>query len=82
VINHLRSIVLTKLLLTAFFFASRSNLVGYVRWGARSDQFPPRQTIIPTAFRSQSGLLVTLPQPTNMAMGSTNDLGYFSQSMS
>ena len=39
--------------------ASPLNLVGYVRWGARSDQFPPRQTIIPTAFRSQSGLLVT-----------------------
>jgi hypothetical protein len=29
-----------------------------------------------------SGLLVTLPQPTNMSMGSTNDLGYFSPSMS
>src|SRR5690348_5832268 len=36
----------------------RSNLVGYVRWDAQSDQFPPCQTIIPTAFRSQSGLLV------------------------
>src|SRR6202140_5126294 len=36
----------------------RSNLVGYVRWDARSDQFPPCQTIIPTAFRSQSGLPV------------------------
>src|SRR2546430_10447686 len=34
----------------------RSNLVGYVRWDAQSDQFPPCQTIIPTAFRSQSGL--------------------------
>src|ERR1700676_1578084 len=34
----------------------RSNLVGYVRWDARSDRFPPCQTIIPTAFRSQSGL--------------------------
>src|SRR5882762_10247344 len=33
----------------------RSNLVGYVQWGARSDRFPPCQTIIPTAFRSQSG---------------------------
>src|SRR6266404_2745933 len=33
----------------------RSNLVGYVRWDARSDRFPPCQTIIPTAFRSQSG---------------------------
>src|SRR5216684_5866607 len=33
----------------------RSNLVGYVRWDAQSDQFPPCQTIIPTAFRSQSG---------------------------
>ena len=32
----------------------RSNLVGYVRWDARSDRFPPCQTIIPTAFRSQS----------------------------
>src|ERR1700738_1184370 len=32
----------------------RSNLVGYVRWDAQSDQFPPCQTIIPTAFRSQS----------------------------
>src|ERR1700738_5178999 len=36
----------------------RSNLVGYVRWDAQSDQFPPCQTIIPTAFRSQSGLPV------------------------
>src|SRR5207302_5688748 len=36
----------------------RSNLVGYVRWDARSDRFPPCQTIIPTAFRSQSGLPV------------------------
>src|SRR6266536_1026918 len=34
----------------------RSNLVGYVRWDAQSDQFPPCQTIIPTAFRSQTGL--------------------------
>src|SRR6516162_1577866 len=34
----------------------RSNLVGYVRWDAQSDRFPPCQTIIPTAFRSQSGL--------------------------
>jgi len=33
----------------------RSNLVGYVRWDARSDRFPPCQAIIPTAFRSQSG---------------------------
>jgi hypothetical protein len=33
----------------------RSNLVGYVRRDARSDRFPPCQTIIPTAFRSQSG---------------------------
>jgi hypothetical protein len=33
----------------------RSNLVGYVRRDARSDRFPPSQTIIPTAFRSQSG---------------------------
>jgi membrane protease YdiL (CAAX protease family) len=40
----------------------RSNLVGYVRWGARSDRFPPFQTIIPTAFRSQSGLPVTRPK--------------------
>src|SRR5207253_11341091 len=32
----------------------RSNLVGYVRWDAQSDPFPPCQTIIPTAFRSQS----------------------------
>ena len=37
----------------------RSNLVGYVRWDARSDRFPPCQTIIPTAFRSQSGLPVS-----------------------
>src|SRR6202035_4105641 len=29
----------------------RSNLVGYVRWGARSDQFPPCQTIISTALQ-------------------------------
>src|SRR5260370_13797302 len=29
----------------------RSNLVGYVRWDARSDQFPPCQTIIPTALQ-------------------------------
>src|SRR5260370_19392410 len=36
----------------------RSNLVGYVRWDAQSDRFPPCQTIIPTAFRSQSGLPV------------------------
>src|SRR5438094_4824842 len=36
----------------------RSNLVGYVRWDARSDRIPPCQTIIPTAFRSQSGLPV------------------------
>jgi hypothetical protein len=27
-----------------------------VRWDAQSDPFPPCQTIIPTAFRSQSGL--------------------------
>jgi hypothetical protein len=49
----------------------RSNLVGYVRWDAQSDQFPPCQTIIPTAFRSQSGLPVirnrglTLPKLAN-----------------
>src|SRR5882762_9283658 len=36
----------------------RSNLVGYVRWDAQSDRFPPCQTIIPTAFRSQSELPV------------------------
>ncbi len=36
----------------------RSNLVGYVRWDAQSDPFPPCQTIIPTAFRSQPGLPV------------------------
>src|SRR5260370_41160288 len=36
----------------------RSNVVGYVRWDAQSDRFPPCQTIIPTAFRSQSGLPV------------------------
>src|SRR6266567_9437391 len=40
----------------------RSNLVGYVRWDARSDRFPPCQTIIPTAFRSQSGLPVIRPE--------------------
>src|SRR5580704_9470915 len=39
----------------------RSNLVGYVRWDAQSDRFPPCQTIIPTAFRSQSGLPVRTP---------------------
>jgi hypothetical protein len=37
----------------------RSNLVAYVRWDARSDRFPPCQTIIPTAFRSHSGLPTT-----------------------
>src|ERR1700739_3922355 len=36
----------------------RSHLVGFVRWDAQSDRFPPCQTIIPTAFRSQSGLPV------------------------
>src|SRR5260370_26118994 len=36
----------------------RSNLVGYVRWDAQSDRFPPCQTIIPTAFRSQCGVEV------------------------
>src|SRR5258708_21654962 len=41
----------------------RSNLVGYVRWDAQSDQFPPCQTIIPTAFRSQSELPVIRPEP-------------------
>jgi hypothetical protein len=40
----------------------RSNLVGYVRWDAQSDQFPPCQTIIPTAFRSQSDLPVIQPE--------------------
>src|SRR5882724_1685919 len=40
----------------------RSNLVGYVRWDARSDQFPPCQTIIPTAFRSQSGWPTVRPE--------------------
>src|ERR1700674_5556348 len=40
----------------------RSNLVGYVRWDARSDRFPPCQTIIPTAFRSQSGLPTIRPE--------------------
>src|ERR1700756_4373391 len=49
----------------------RSNLVGYVRWGARSDQFPPRQTIIPTAFRSQSGLLVIRPESLASIHGTT-----------
>src|ERR1700722_8011283 len=29
----------------------RSNLVGYVRWDAQSDRFPPCQTIIPTALQ-------------------------------
>src|SRR6266852_5545253 len=43
----------------------RSNLVGYVRWDAQSDQFPPCQTIIPTAFRSQSELPVIYPQFAN-----------------
>src|SRR2546425_9767382 len=40
----------------------RSNLVGYVRWDAQSDQFPPCQTIIPTAFRSQSALPTICPE--------------------
>src|SRR5882724_8591988 len=40
----------------------RSNLVGYVRWDARSDRFPPCQTIIPTAFRSQSGWPTVRPE--------------------
>jgi hypothetical protein len=30
------------------------HIVGYVRWDARSDRFPPCLTIIPAAFRSQS----------------------------
>jgi hypothetical protein len=42
----------------------RSNLVGYVRWDAQSDRLPPCQTIIPTAFRSQSGL-PTVRESTN-----------------
>src|SRR5258707_10606651 len=29
----------------------RSNLVGYVRWDAQSDRFPPCQTVIPTALQ-------------------------------
>src|ERR1700687_2301287 len=41
----------------------RSNLVGYVRWDARSDRFPPCETIIPTTFRSQSD------KPTSRALG-------------
>src|SRR6267143_4856130 len=40
----------------------RSNLVGYVRWDARSDRFPPCQAIIPTAFRSQSEFPVIRPE--------------------
>jgi hypothetical protein len=40
----------------------RSNLVGSVRWDAQSDQFPPCQTIIPTAFRSQSEQPVIRPE--------------------
>jgi hypothetical protein len=40
----------------------RSNLVGYVRRDARSDRFPPCQTIIPTAFRSQSVLPTNRPE--------------------
>src|SRR5882762_2548750 len=40
----------------------RSNLVGYVRWDAQSDRFPPCQTIIPTAFRSQSEWPVIRPE--------------------
>src|ERR1700686_5365216 len=40
----------------------RSNLVGYVRWGARSHRFPPCQTTIPTAFRSQSGWPTIRPE--------------------
>ena len=36
--------------------ASPLYLVGYVRWDARSDRFLLCQTIIPTAFRSQSEL--------------------------
>src|SRR6266404_7435004 len=45
----------------------RSNLVGYVRWDAQSDRLPPCQTIIPTAFRSQSGLPVNQPQSITFA---------------
>jgi hypothetical protein len=33
----------------------RSNLVGYVRWDAQSDRFPPCQTIFQQLYRSQSG---------------------------
>ena len=44
----------------------RSNLVGYVRWDARSDRFPPCQTIIPAAFRSQSELPVSREQPRSL----------------
>src|ERR1035438_8265540 len=32
----------------------RSNLVGYVRWGARSDRFPPCQTIIFSSFTGRT----------------------------
>ena len=38
--------------------ASPLYLVGYVRWDARSDRFLLCQTIIPTAFRSQTGYAV------------------------
>src|SRR5258708_7218689 len=32
----------------------RSNLVGHVRWDARSDQFPPCQTIISNSFTGRN----------------------------
>jgi hypothetical protein len=32
----------------------RSNLVGYAQWDARSDQFPPCQTIISNSFTGRS----------------------------
>src|SRR5258708_39719561 len=52
----------------------RSNLVGYVRWDARSDRFPPCQAIIPTAFRSQSGLSVTRSESAQRSDGTSEDL--------
>src|SRR6266404_6404078 len=46
-----------------------------VRWDARSDQFPPCQTIIPTAFRSQSGLPTNQGDIANFIKTFTGDSG-------
>src|SRR5437899_10866505 len=57
----------------------RSNLVGYVRWDAQSDRFPPCQTIIPTAFRSQSVLPVIRAQSSKRLGKITSTVTAFSQ---